>query len=490
MKIVIAQMKHETNTFSPVPTPLARFARGGGVPLQGSDAYAAFKGTGAAIAAFFELAEAAGAEMVIPVAATAWPSGPVEDSAFEYMAGRICDAVSEGCDAILLDLHGAMVTRSYDDGEGELLARIRAIAPAVPIGIALDMHTNLSSAMVDRSTVIAGYQTYPHVDVYETGMRAGKALFALSQGRSKPAMAWGRRPMLPHVMRQASDDHPNSELQARCRAMERDGALAASVFVGFPHADIPDAGLSAVVVTDGDPALAQRWCDELLDMAWRAREAFVYTLEPLAQSLARANKLRQGPVMLLDHYDNAASGGTMDCMAVLGAVLDAGLENVAAFAIFDPEAVQQMVRAGVRAEVSLALGGKFDMPGIGCKGEPRVVTGKVKLISDGRFRNRGPMGRGVLMDMGPSVVLDTGKVEIVVISNQQEPNDYACFTSLGIDPEAKRFLLLKSRVHWRAGFKSIARDIVECAGTGVCTSDYGTLDFKRVRRPIFPLDAI
>ena len=111
------------------------------------------------------------------------------------------------------------------------------------------MHTNLSSAMVDRSTVIAGYQTYPHVDVYETGMRAGKALFALSQGRSKPAMAWGRRPMLPHVMRQASDDHPNSELQARCRAMERDGALAASVFVGFPHADIPDAGLSAVVVT-------------------------------------------------------------------------------------------------------------------------------------------------------------------------------------------------------------------------------------------------
>ena len=111
MKIVIAQMKHETNTFSPVPTPLARFARGGGVPLQGSDAYAAFKGTGAAIAAFFELAEAAGAEMVIPVAATAWPSGPVEDSAFEYMAGRICDAVSEGCDAILLDLHGAMVTR-------------------------------------------------------------------------------------------------------------------------------------------------------------------------------------------------------------------------------------------------------------------------------------------------------------------------------------------------------------------------------------------
>ena len=176
MKIVIAQMKHETNTFSPVPTPLARFARGGGVPAEEQEAYAAFKGTDSAIAAFFDLAEAAGAEMVIPVAATAWPSGPVEDAAFEHIAGRICDAVARGCDAILLDLHGAMVTRSFDDGEGELLARIRRIAPQTPIGVALDMHTNLSAAMVERATVIAGYHTYPHIDVHETGLRAGKAL--------------------------------------------------------------------------------------------------------------------------------------------------------------------------------------------------------------------------------------------------------------------------------------------------------------------------
>ena len=490
MKIVIAQMKHETNTFSPVPTPLARFARGGGVPLAGREAYAAFEGTDSAIAAFFDLAEAAGAEMVIPVAATAWPSGPVEDTAFEHIAGRICDAVARGCDAILLDLHGAMVTRSFDDGEGELLARIRRIAPQTPIGVALDMHTNLSAAMVEHATVIAGYHTYPHIDVHETGLRAGRALLALLDGRAVPAMAWGSRPMLPHVMRQASEDSPNRELQARCREMERQGALAASVFVGFPHADIPQAGLSAVVVSDGDPALARRWCDELLDMAWRSRADFVYRVEPLERSIARARACEQGPVVLLDHYDNAASGGTMDSMAVLGAILDAGLENVAAFAIFDPQAVQEMIRAGVRSEVTLALGGKLDMPAIGRQGEPRTVTGKVKLISDGRFRNRGPMGRGVLYDMGPTAVLDTGRVEIVVVSNQQEPNDYACFTSVGIDPEAKRFLMLKSRVHWRAGFAPVTRAIVECAGVGVCTSDYATLDFRRVRRPIFPLDPI
>ncbi len=490
MKIVIAQMKHETNTFSPVPTPLARFARGGGMPPEGAEAYAAFKGTGSAIAAFFDLAEEAGAHMVIPIAANAWPSGPVEDAAFEHIAGKICAAVAAGCDAILLDLHGAMVTESLEDGEGELLTRLRRIAPKVPIGVALDMHTNLFPAMVDCSTVIAGYQTYPHVDVYATGLRAGRAVFALLAGKAAPAMAWGNRPMLPHVMRQASDDAPNSKLQARCREMEEEGALAASLFVGFPHADIPNAGLSALVVTDGDRPLARRWCDELLDLAWREREAFVYRVEPLAHSLERAKAFNDGPVVLLDHYDNAASGGTMDTMAVLGGILDAGLTDVAAFAIYDPAAVQEMIRAGVGAELSLALGGKLAMPGIGRTGEPRVVSGRVKLISDGRFRNRGPMGRGEQMDMGPTVVFDTGRVEIVVISRHQEPNDYACLLSVGIDPAAKRFLMLKSRVHWRAGFKPITKAIVECAGVGVCTSDYGTLDFRRVRRPIFPLDAI
>jgi len=180
----------------------------------------------------------------------------------------------------------------------------------------------------------------------------------------------------------------------------------------------------------------------------------------------------------------------MDTMTVLGAILDAGLEDVAAFAVHDPEAVQTMIAAGVGATVTVALGGKMDMPSIGLRGEPREVTGTVKTISLGQYRNRGPASKGLLMDMGPSVVLDTGKVEIVVISRQTEPNDLACFLSLGIDPVAKKYLMLKSRVHYRAGFKPIAKQVIECAGTGVCTSDYDQLTFKNVRRPIYPLDLI
>jgi microcystin degradation protein MlrC len=300
--------------------------------------------------------------------------------------------------------------------------------------------------------------------------------------------------MLPHVMRQGSDDSPNLELQARCRQMEEQGALSASVFVGFPHADITHAGLSAVVVTDNNPGLARRYTEELLDQAWAQRRAFVYQVEPLTQSFARADALAtaagSGPVVLLDHYDNCASGGTMDTMTVLGAILDAGLTNVAAFAIFDPEAAKRLAAAGVGATLTLPLGGNLVMPSIAQAAIPRVVTGKVKKVFDGVYRNEGPMGRGEQVNMGLSVVLDTGRVEIAVISRHVEPHDIASLRVLGIEPEKKRFLMLKSRIHWRAGLRRYAKAIVECAGVGVCTSDYSTLNFKRVRRPIFPLDPI
>ena len=521
-RVVLAMMKHETNTFSPVPTDLARFSRGGDRPLEGDELLVSYRGTGSCIAGFIDVAEEAGAEIVPSIAASAPPSGPVRTAAYERICDAILETVGAGCDAILLDLHGAMVTEQHEDGEGELLARVRAIAPGVPIGVTLDMHTNLYPAMVEHADVLAGYQTYPHIDLYETGVRAARPVFSMLRGEVRPVIAWGSRPMLPHVMRQGSGDFPNRELQARARELEAEGAIAVSLFTGFPHADITNAGLACVVVTDGDRAAAERMRDELLDFAWVHREAFVYRIEPLADSIARAREAAaeageaetvaggsvfdprgdraaaarhpaargDGPVVLLDHYDNAASGGTMDSMTVLRAILDAELEDVAVFAVHDPAAVRELIGAGIGAETTVMLGGKFDMPAIGLTGEPLAVRGRVKLISEGRFRNLGPASTGVLMNMGPTVVFDTGRVEIVVISRHHEPNDLNCFLSLGIDPRRRRFLMLKSRIHYRAGFSDIAREVIECAGTGVCTSDYDMLDFRNVRRPIYPLDRI
>ena len=497
MRLLIAMMKHETNTFSPVPTPLERFGTGPG-PLYGEPAVAAYRGTGSGLGAYLDLAAREKAEVVLPIAASASPSRPVDDSAFEHIAGHICEAVAQGrFDGIMLDLHGAMVTESLEDGEGELLRRIRAIDGRTPIAVAYDMHANLYPAMIEHATVACGYRTYPHIDTYETARRAGEILLRAMRGEVRPVMAWGNNPMLPHVMRQGTDDHPNKELQARCAALcdpaHGEGALAASLFTGFPHADIANAGLSAVVVTDGDLALAERLRDDLLDRAWVEREAFVYQLEPLAASIARTASLPpaepgDGPIVLLDHYDNCASGGTMDTTIVLRAMLDAGLDNAAAFAIYDPEAVQQAIAAGIGAAVSLSVGGKLAMPQLPAESPPLTLSGRVKTISDGRFRNKGPMGRGVLTDMGPSVVIDTGRVEVALISRHVEPSDLNCLLALGIDPMQKRYVMLKSRIHWRAGLGSVAKAVVECAGVGVCTSDYSQLIFKNVRRPIYPLD--
>jgi microcystin degradation protein MlrC len=493
MRLLIAMMKHETNTFSPVPTPLARFGNGPG-PLSGEAAMLAYRGTGTGLGAYLDLAAREGAEIVLPIAAGAPPSGPVEDAAYATITDAICEAAAQGgFDGIMLDLHGAMVTESLDDGEGELLKRLRTIDPETPIAVALDMHANLYDEIVANATVVTGYRTYPHIDTYETARLAGEILLRTIRGEIKPVMAWGNAPMLPHVMRQGTDDHPNKELQYRCAAMGSEGALAASLFTGFPHADIVNAGLSVVVVTDGDRQLAEELRDELLNRAWVEREAFFYHIEPLQSSVARAKAMPpketgDGPIVLLDHYDNCASGGTMDTTAVLAEILRQDLKDVAVFAIYDPAAVQQAIAAGIGARITLSIGGKIKMPAIDGDSQPLTVTGRVKTISDGRYRNRGPMARGAQMEMGPSVVIDTGVQEIALISRHVEPSDLNCLLALGIDPLQKRYLMLKSRIHWRAGLRQAAKAVVDCAGLGVCTSDYRQLDFKKVRRPIYPLD--
>jgi microcystin degradation protein MlrC len=371
-----------------------------------------------------------------------------------------------------------------------LLRRVREVAPDTKLSVSLDMHANMYDGMVTRADVIAGYRTYPHVDHLPTAERAGRTLVRTLRGEVNPVIAWGNAPMLPHVMAQGSYRSPNKELQEMAETMERDGeALVASVFTGFPHADVSQAGLSAVVVTDGDLAKAQSLVARLLDAAWAQRQAFTFRTEPLAESVARAKGL-EGPVVMLDHCDNSASGGTMDTTAVLAEIIRQGLENVVFFGIYDPDAVQAAMRAGVGATVELRIGGRMAMPSIPGTNEPLLVRGRVKTLSAGYFVSDSPMRRGVAVTMGPMAVLDTGKVEIVLISRHTEPSDLALFKVVGIDPAVKRYVAVKSRVHWRADLGPLAKNVVECDGLGVCTSDYSILNFEHVRRPIFPLDLI
>ncbi|MDB5372169.1 MAG: hypothetical protein JWP04_811 [Belnapia sp.] len=494
MRLLLAALSHETNTFSPVPTPRERFCRTGGALLEGQAAIDFYRNTGTSLGGFLKVAEEAGATITMSIAAHAPPSGKVQAAAYEGFCDSICRAVAAGgYDGILLDLHGAMVAEEFEDGEGELLRRIRAIDAATPIGVAYDMHANIHAAMVEGPAVTGGYHTYPHIDQAETAERVARVLLRVLRGEVKPATAWDRAPMIPHVMAQGTHAFPNRELQALCAGWEASGrALTASLYVGFPHADIEQAGLSAVVTTDNDPADAAAMVAELIGFAWKARQEFTFRPEPLAESVARAASAGAArgtlPVVLLDHYDNCASGGTMDTTEVLAEILRQGLTDVAFFGICDPEAVAACQAAGVGATITLALGGKLPMPALPRSSAPLTVTGLVKTISAGSFVTKEGLSPGLKVFMGPTVVLDTGTVEIVLVTKQIEPVSPDMFRILGIEPRDKRYLAIKSRVHWRAALGPLAREIVECAGVGVCTSDYGQLTFRNLRRPIYPLD--
>ena len=488
MKIVIAQMEHETNTFSPVETPWESFGPDG--PYIGNHAYKAMKNTRTPIGAFIDVAEKVNAEIVTPVAGFAYPSGPVAGAAYDQFCDLIIDDVKQGCDLIMLDLHGAMVVNGRTlDGEGTLLAKIRGITPTTPIAISLDLHANITEAMVDNSNIIVGYKTYPHIDMYETGTLAGELLLRLHRGEIKPIMHWNNIPLLAQTLKMNTSEGAMKEYAERAALSEEKGSvLASSAFGGFPMADIPDAGMSAVVITDNDKKLAQDECTAILEVAWSQKESFIWFDEPLEDAISQAKTLEGGPILLLDQPDNCATGATQDTMTTLREALKQGLTDIAVGPIRDPEAVSVLIEAGLGSVVTLPVGGKTDMPAINKKGEPLELTGVVKNVTNGEYVITGPQFTGVKASMGRTVVFDTGDTEIVITEKLQEPWDQGVFTSVGIEPTSKKYLLLKSRMYFRPVFLPIAKHSIYCAGVGVGSSDWTIFNYEKIRRPIYPLD--
>ncbi len=489
MKILIARLNHETNTFSPVPTPLAAFA-----PTYGEDALHDNLGMRTAMAAFIDLAQGMGATLVTPVSAMSNPSGPVHAAAYDELTRRIVEA-APGCDAILLDLHGAMVAENSPDGEGDLLERMRAAAPGVPIGVALDLHGNITPKMIANADVMVGFKTYPHIDMYETGEHAGRLLLAMLQGRERYSVRWHQLPMMGHTLRSTTLQGAMLRAVDAARAAEAVGVPAVSVFAGFSLADI-EAPFMSVVVTGraDDPEAAQATANRIAATIWNERAEFVYDSEPLVQSLQRAQTLAQGaerPVLLLDHSDNCMSGGTCDAMDVLQAALAEGLSDIAVGPLCDPGAVAELVAAGVGAQLTVRLGNKVPLTQLNVAKEPVALTGKVRAISDGEYTVTGPIYTGQRCAMGRTVLFDTGAAQIVVTEKTHEPWDLGVFSCVGVDPTAHRFVLLKSRMYCRPVFVPLSHALVECdSPTGVTSSNYALFPFRNVRRPVFPLDTV
>ena len=490
MKILIARFNHETNTFSPVPTPLEAFA-----PTFGEAAYRDNLGMRTPMAAFIDLAQSIGATMVTPVSAMANPSGAVQASAYDELTQRIVDAVP-GCDAILLDLHGAMVAENSADGEGDLLARVRAATPGVPIGVALDLHANITQKIIDNADVVVGFKTYPHIDMYETGQHVARLLLAMLQGKGDYAVHWHQLPLLSHTLRSSTLNGAMQRAVEMACSAELDGMAAVSVFAGFSLADIAAPCVSVVVTglatADGANA-AQRVADRIAAQIWEERSQFVYDSEPLETSLTRAQAIALGarrPVLLVDHSDNCMSGGTCDTMDVLQAALSMGLVDIAVGPLCDPQAVNTLIEAGLGARIRLELGNKVPLTRLGIVKQPMTVHGTVRAISDGEYTVTGPIYTGQRCTMGRTVWLDIGVAQIVVTERPHEPWDLGVFQCVGLDSLAHRFLLLKSRMYCRPVFGPLTHALVECDSPGVSSSDYTLFPFVNVKRPVFPLDQL
>ncbi len=488
MLFFVAMLSHETNTFSNIPTGRSEFEAKG--LRYGGEIVEAYRGTGTCLGGMIAAAEKHGVTLVPSVAAAASPAGRVTKDIYEDVKARIL-ADLEGAgrvDGVLLDLHGAMVPETTEDGEGDLLKAVRAlVGPEVPIAVTLDLHGNLTRDMVTHADLLHGYKTYPHIDMAERGVEATERLIQAVARKIKPTAAFRQPLLLPPIGSQRTEVGPMRRLYDVADRMEKDPrVISISIFAGFPLADIADAGLGIYVVTDDDPALAETLADELQDVAWKHRHEFVHTGLSVKDAVTKALAAERWPVVLADMADNTGGGAAGDGTELLRELLRVGARSAVVACIWDPEAAAACAKAGVGATVTLRVGGKVD----DLHGAPVEVTGRVRTLSDGRFRHKGPMMRGFEGRLGTTAVLDVNDVKVILISQRWQTLDPEMIRFVGIDPLAEKILVVKSTIHYRAAFEPIAADIIEVDGPGLSSSNLSRFTYTRVRRPIFPLDPL
>ena len=494
-RILTAAFKHETNTFSPLPTDLAAYAARS---LRcGDDVPRYFRGTATEMGAFIDAAERHGWELVYSVAADATPSGKVTREAFDTIAGTIEEALrTQGpFDAMLLCLHGAMVAEHADDGEGELLRRLRAVAgDTLPIGVTLDLHANVTETMARLATVLVSYRTYPHIDQHGTGVRCADLIARTLTGEIEPVCSVARGAMID------AGDHgrttapgPMLETLASADALRErtPGVLDIGINAGFPWADIEPAGPSVVVVVDrkvgavDSAALATT----LLGQIWRDRRRTTVLPLTLPAGIEAVRGARASPgegfVLVADCADNPGGGGLENSVALLGALINAGFDKLAFGMICDPVTLQACIAAGPGTRLAVRLGGHSGGQFQG----PLALEAQVVSIQPGRFTFTGPMSRGIEVDIGHSAVLRVGGIDIVVAGSRHQVLDPGFFTHAGLDPQQYDIVVVKSSQHFRAAFGPMARQtIVIDSGDGLTSFNLKAFGHRNVRRPVYPLD--
>ncbi len=486
MRVAIAELKQETNTFVPRPTTLADFDAWH--HWRGDDLMSGLGETNTEIAGFLDVLGNAGIEPMPIVATFAMSGGKVTTAAYETLLDELLFGLREHgpFDGVLLALHGAMVTDEDDDPDGAIIAAVRSlIGEKTPLVVTMDLHANVTERYVTRADAIVGFRTSPHVDLRETGRRGAELLLGILRAGLRPVMAMVKIPMVvPASTHMHHLPGPFQRLMHAAAAAESGSVLSASIFAVQPWLDIAEMGFAAITVTDGDVALAEQVAVDLAQLAWAERNAFMATeLIPIDEAIGKADAI-DGPVVLSDLADGTGAGSPGDATAVIAALLAADLTNPALVCTRDPDAARIAIAAGVGAEVALEVGAKLD----NVYNQPVSIQGRVTFAGPARFRFSGEGYTGVEMDMGDCAVIQAGQVSLLILGNAVMTVDPAMYRTVGLEPSEAGIVVVKSHIQFRAGYAEVARAIILLDSPGMSSDRLESLPFTKVERPLFPFD--
>lgn len=483
-RIVVGGFQHETNTFAPTKARYEDFVRPGGWPglTRGAVLFETVAGINIPVAGFVEAARAMGHELLPLVWANATPSAHVTGEAYERIVAMLISDLAEKLpvDAVYLDLHGAMVTEHLEDGEGEILARVRAlVGPTVPVVASLDLHANVTARMIEHASALVAYRTYPHLDMAETGGRAAHILDGMLKSGAPLHKAFRKLPFLIPLTFQCTLMEPGKSLYALTSTLEHGQVKSVSFASGFPLADISECG-PAVFAYGTSQHAADRAADRLASECLAHETDFAGALwEPDAavrHAMATASRAER-PVVLADTQDNPGAGGDSDTIGLLQSLVRNAADDAAIAILCDPRAAEAAHKAGVGAKLKLGIGGRSNLPGHG----PFEGEFEVAALGDGSFTGTGPFYKGARMQLGPMARLKLGGVHVIVASRKLQAADQEIFRHLGIEPGRMKIVAVKSSVHFRADFQPIAEEVLVVEAPGPAIADPAKLPFKHLR---------
>lgn len=488
MRIGIASLSHESNTFASFDTHLSDFRI-----RRGEEISAHYAPTFHEVGGFLAGAEEYDYEPVPLFSAGATPSGTIRAEAYEALVGELLDTIRAALplDGLLLGLHGAMVAEGFPQADGETVRRVRALldeaaGPGFPLFVTHDYHGNVPPQLVEDATALIIYKTCPHIDQRERGLQAAELITRTVRGGVRPVGAIAKPELLYNIAFHNTSAGPMQPVMEAAIALEQQpGILAASVAAGYQYADVPWMGPSIVVVADGDPALAQREADRLAELMWSTREELLPRIPDPAAAVRLAMDSQQTPVSLFELGDNIGGGSAGDATVILQELLRQGAVDWVV-ALYDPEAVLACASAGIGGDVTVPVGGKVDDQ----HGPTLTVTGRVRALHDGKFIETERRHGGKRdWDQGLTAVLavesGAGRGLLLLDSLRTPPMSLNQLRSVGILPEQQRIFVAKGAVAPRAAYEPVSARIIEVDTAGATSISRPPADYKRARKTLY-----